>query len=588
MKKIINFSCLLIGLFIALNSCTKVDPLTIFSNSQKSNITLDKTDVAPKTTDSANAAITINWTAAFADNESANKKYTIQIDTVNGDFSKPLYKSFVNTANGGITGSEINKFLLNAGFDFYTKVNLKIRVIAAYTNNNNSSVSDVSTFSYTIFPVPRVALPTSRKLFIIGAATASGWNNPVPDSNTFTRIDSFTWEGTFPLNGGSEFLVLPVNGSWDNKYAISDNSIANIRSAGNFGYNYTTNFAGPARKGVYKITLDFLRGKFKTVLVRYLSAPARIPTSGKLFMVGSATPGGWNNPVPSFSQQFTSTSADNSTFSGVFYMNGGSEFLMLPINGDWGFKYAVKSKSVANLGDNGGEFGYNNDNNAYNDNIPGPTNSGTYKYNIDFTLGIFELVKLKTYKFLYVPGAYQTNAWTPSSAAKLASPNSDGNYEGYVYFPSAGEFKISSQPDWNGTNYGAGATSSLISTSGGNLSVSSAGLYLIKVNTTTLAYSATKINSVGLIGDFNGWGSDLAMTFDPAKYEYSATLTVTATQGFKFRANGGWDINFGFHKDPANFGKSLDYGGDNLNLPAGTYNVKLNLATPGYYYFSAQ
>ena len=52
---------------------------------------------------------------------------------------------------------------------------------------------------------PKVMPPTSRMLFLVGSATAGGWNNPVPvPSQQFTRVDSVTYEGTFYLKGGQQ------------------------------------------------------------------------------------------------------------------------------------------------------------------------------------------------------------------------------------------------------------------------------------------------------------------------------------------------------------------------------------------------
>jgi hypothetical protein len=50
-------------------------------------------------------------------------------------------------------------------------------------------------------------------LYIVGDATASGWNNPVPvPAQMFTRKNSVEFEITVPLIGGKEYLLLPVNG----------------------------------------------------------------------------------------------------------------------------------------------------------------------------------------------------------------------------------------------------------------------------------------------------------------------------------------------------------------------------------------
>jgi hypothetical protein len=111
------------------------------------------------------------------------------------------------------------------------------------------------------------------------------------------------------------------------------------------------------------------------------------PASGTLFLVGDATPGGWNNPVPVPSQQFTQVSP---TFYEITVtLTGGKHYLFLPVNGDWSHKYAVKDNTIAGLGDSGGDFGYD-----FSQDMPGPAVTGNYKIQADFQRGKFIVTKL--------------------------------------------------------------------------------------------------------------------------------------------------------------------------------------------------
>ncbi|MGZ3852004.1 MAG: SusE domain-containing protein [Flavisolibacter sp.] len=115
-------------------------------------------------------------------------------------------------------------------------------------------------------------------------------------------------------------------------------------------------------------------------------------TDGKLFLVGDATPGGWANPVPVPSQQFTQVAGSNGTkYQLTVPLTGGLHFLFLPVNGDWGNKYAVHDGGTQPK--DGGDFGYNGGNSYYNADIPGPDASGTYKITVDFQLGKYTVVK---------------------------------------------------------------------------------------------------------------------------------------------------------------------------------------------------
>ncbi|MBS1578116.1 MAG: SusE domain-containing protein [Bacteroidetes bacterium] len=110
------------------------------------------------------------------------------------------------------------------------------------------------------------------------------------------------------------------------------------------------------------------------------------PTTGNLYLVGSATAGGWSNPVPVPSQQFTKVSTTFYTITVTLI--GGQEYLFLPLNGDWGHKFACNKTTSPPDGNIGGDFGYD-----WNDNFPGPTTNGTYKIDVDFQRGKFIVTK---------------------------------------------------------------------------------------------------------------------------------------------------------------------------------------------------
>lgn len=179
----------------------------------------------------------------------------------------------------------------------------------------------------------------------------------------------------------------------------------------------------------------------------------------------------------------------------------------------------------------------------------------------------------KVYPMLYLPGAHQD--WKPDTAAPIYSVNNDGIYEGYVQL--GGEFKFTSQTDWNGTNYGLGAAEGQLSTDGGagNLTVDP-GYYYIKVDVNGLTYSIKPMNW-GLIGDAtpNGWDADTPLAYDPATMTLRADVKLT-DGAIKFRANGDWTDNFGGALE------ALVPGGDNIAVTAGDYTVVLDLHAPVY------
>ncbi|UOR03505.1 SusE domain-containing protein [Hymenobacter aerilatus] len=191
------------------------------------------------------------------------------------------------------------------------------------------------------------------------------------------------------------------------------------------------------------------------------------------------------------------------------------------------------------------------------------------------------------YPSLYVPGDYQ--GWAPDKAPRVASPTNNGTYEGYINFASASPFKFTSTPSWANTNYGlvgtvttnatTKVTSSSLSTDGGagNLSVPTAGYYRIVVDIPNLTWTATP-TTWAAIGSATpgGWDNQTPLTYNATTGTWSAVMTLSANGELKFRANNGWDINYGDNKADG----VLDFNADNIKGPAaaGSYLVTLDLS----------
>ncbi len=187
------------------------------------------------------------------------------------------------------------------------------------------------------------------------------------------------------------------------------------------------------------------------------------------------------------------------------------------------------------------------------------------------------------YPVIYVPGGYQSGSgyggdWSPNVAPKLASKNSDKNYEGYVYFSKAGEFKFTQGPNWD-VNWGDNGANGTLEANGANIAVTEAGYYKINVNLNDMVYTVVKTNW-GIIGSATstGWDSDTKMVFDAATKTWTLEMTLKVGD-IKFRANSGWDINYGDNKADG----ILDAGGENIKITsAGKYKITMKLETPDY------
>ena len=458
LPKLLFASFLLLG-FI---SCKKVGDLPYYNNGTTPTLTASATSIAPVPADSTLPALTLSWTYPAYATDTANMKFVIQIDSAAGNFSNAASRTVLGSLSTTFTAKELNTILLSYGYAFGVAKNMNVRVISSYANNNEQLISNTVAVQMTPYKVPPKVVP---------------------------------------------------------------------------------------------------------------------PSSGHLFLVGNASAGGWNNPVPAPAQEFKML--DSLTYQGTFYMNGGAQYVFLPVNGDWGHKFNVADATVPGLA-NGGDFGAD----LGNANIPGPAATGTYTIFVDFQHGTFSVTKVKQYGLLYVPGDYQN--WDPATAPTLGSPANDGKFDGYINIPAGGsyKFKFTTTPDWSNA-LGDGGSGTLIPGGGGDISVGGPGYYHITANTTDNTWSATK-TTWSLIGSFapSNWSTDVDMTYNASDKNWTATITTAAGDHIKFRANHDWGLNYGESGGTGSLSPGGDDIGDaskNFAVPAGMHKITLFLNNSGYY-----
>ncbi|MBQ2839034.1 MAG: hypothetical protein IJE73_05285 [Muribaculaceae bacterium] len=177
------------------------------------------------------------------------------------------------------------------------------------------------------------------------------------------------------------------------------------------------------------------------------------------------------------------------------------------------------------------------------------------------------------------------NLWTPGDAngwnhggSQMLFTNNYTEYMGFANLSPSG-FKFTSAADWNHTNYGDAGEEGKLSTDGGagNLTVAEKGLYWCKVDIAALTWSATKIETIGVIGGFNGWSESLPLTSEDGLF-WTGTITLNEGDEYKFRCNNDWAINLGGADE-----YNLVPDGANLKAPAaGTYTITLDLSVVPY------
>ncbi len=166
---------------------------------------------------------------------------------------------------------------------------------------------------------------------------------------------------------------------------------------------------------------------------------------------------------------------------------------------------------------------------------------------------------------LYMAG--DANGWKQIDVLN----SEDGvNFTGYMYLNQNG-FKFSTQPNWDGTNYGADFDTA---PNAGNIVITEpAGFYQVDVNLSAKSYTLTPF-TIGIIGNATpkGWDGDTNMTYNPEERCWELK-DVTLTDGeMKFRHTNDWNLSWGGELD-----NLTTQNGPNIAVAAGTYDIKLEV-----------
>lgn len=200
--------------------------------------------------------------------------------------------------------------------------------------------------------------------------------------------------------------------------------------------------------------------------------------------------------------------------------------------------------------------------------------AGKYKLTINMMDYSYTIEEVNYDPFIYFIGA--TDGWKSSDQKLALVDDAKGVYTGYVYLadPNKAGYEFKFQREVGNWDTAIAASDfvtfneSAIGAANGNLGVKDGeGVYYMDVNLSEGTIKATKVETMGMIGVFNEWGGDAVMTWNAEEYCFEATNAGVTADGWKFRVNGGWDINLGGSL------KNLTAGGDNLAVAGNT--VKL-------------
>ena len=426
----------------------------------------------------------------------------------------------------------------------------------------------------------------SPAYYVIGAA--GGWSADGARTQKFQHSDADVYED--PI-----FTIIVDAGGDDCWFAIGDDTAIDAVAAGDWTQLFGTKGASEDLTGTMdrrynlggdhsfhvtgakkiRITLDMLEYSYKI-------EPVNI--SDAYYLIGG--PGEWN-AESAMTMKFSHSAKDvfeDPVFTYTFEGNGGDMWFAFGdkdaidavAGGTWNKLFGTKGESTDLSGSFDRRYNLDGDHSFCVDG-----KAKFYRFQINLADMTYTIIPLNFQEYIYEAGV--NNDWG-AVAQPLYCPDGNGTYTGFFYAQDAdwsggkGAFKFTGAfNDWSQGNYGTGTinadglSGTLIDDGGSGNVLADPGFYQAEVNLANMTYKLTPITTIGIVGpaQAGGWGDDTDMTYNKETRAWEATLELAADE-LKFRANDGWDINWGGSVD------NLTAGGANLKIAeAGTYFVQL-------------
>lgn len=202
---------------------------------------------------------------------------------------------------------------------------------------------------------------------------------------------------------------------------------------------------------------------------------------------------------------------------------------------------------------------------------------GKYKLTLNMMDYSYTIEKVMYDPFIYFIGS--TDGWG-SNDQKLALVDEEtGTYTGYVYIadPNGAGFEFKFQREQGNWDNAIGASNfvtfndaAIDANHENNLGVNAGeGVYYMDVNLSEGTITATKVESMGMVGQFQGWDKEapVPMTWNAEEYCFEATMAGVTADGWKFIVNKDWPINLGGSID------NLEQDGANLTVAGNTIKL---------------
>lgn len=223
-------------------------------------------------------ATTITW-SDYAE-YGVDVTYMVKIASSGSNDFKDL-GSVTNTKSLDLITSTFNEIVLKAGGQAGVASDFDVKVTATTESTGGSITTESEIITISVTPYQ-----SNVPLYLIGGATAAGWDNSATNANMYPLLGNhdnstlYTFTGYFKAGG---FKIIKNKGSWDTQYGLGDAEglLSTDGGSGNIPI---------AADGYYKLSIDIAE---LTYTLEALSvSPSTYTTVG---IIGDATPNGWGS-----------------------------------------------------------------------------------------------------------------------------------------------------------------------------------------------------------------------------------------------------------------------------------------------------
>lgn len=268
----------------------------------------------------ASNKLSFSWTPANNNGTGSSIDYLLQVDKQGNDFTSPLeYDMGKNTFTFSYEHGTLNNILLTTfGAEPGSPIVLEARIIA--TLANGSGEAQLDTASVVVTPYKAV----SSELYMVGDATPNGWDiaNATAMTPSPSEAGLFTYQGA--LSPGNFKFAVSREDCWCQDFYTKDpaDSTVMVYNEGGSGEDLQWTIT---EGGQYKVEVSLID---RAISIE----PVEAPTFSALWIVGDATPSGWNIDSP---EEMTQDPDNPVVFTYEAHLTPGEFKIFAGPLGDW-------------------------------------------------------------------------------------------------------------------------------------------------------------------------------------------------------------------------------------------------------------